>query len=355
MGPPTWETCVPGMYNAMHADVMLKRIAERDTIWHMLKFRWMTALLDNCRIVVQRISPLVPQYPDLAFFALGTRHDSATVVWPCHKSWLGGKLWWTPTRVDAANPMVWVVVTDPRDWVAWRIRWRGPRWQYRNCPGARRFAGSFRAVRAFPLSEEPQPLIVISADEAFDLIPANILKKCCTHYGVKLAKDARLFRILFELIKKLLGCTDAVALEIAMKRITHISAAARGSQQELAGMEDGKTLLGRDEKEYVNKEQKRQHDLEEELDEYTDDWVLERKRQEPTIGRTRVTKLQIPAGHIYQEGANALKPPGCGIWRDNDLVEGGWAGHCPPYARCSSTVAATGTDRAALIDVLRVL
>jgi len=164
-----------------------------------------------------------------------------------------------------------------------------------------------------------------------------------------------LFRVLFILVQHILKCTDAEALEIVQRRITSISESARGSQHELCGVDEGKQMLGRDEKELVNKEQKRQHELESELQDFEEDWVLEKKRQTPAVGRVRIVRLDIPAGHIYQEGANTLKPPGTSVWRDNDVVEGGWAGHCPPYARCSSTIAVAKSDRGALIGVLRML
>ena len=86
----------------------------------------------------------------------------------------------------------------------------------------------------------------------------------------------------------------------------------------------------------------------------------------PTNGRQRVrgddaktrkksepSRLRLPERHIPRCEAKRYIPPGTAIWQGRTKMN--WNGHCPPYSRCSGTLAEYGSSELALRAVLNKL
>lgn len=210
-------------------------------------------------------------------------------------------------------------------------------------------------MRAFPLVSADESLLVAAARQAFFKMDVAQLRKLSRELGAAAPPGKRLLPVLLALVKWVLGCSDVEALEICKQRITAITTEASATGGEVTAMEEGLSFLQRDEREAFAREKKKSSEDDDELYDFERDFAMEthRLRQMPRIAKSAT--IPVPPGNISQPDMKKLLPPGASSWRTPSVPGGGWAGHMPPYARVSSRVDVTGSDRKSALEVLRLL
>ena len=71
------------------------------------------------------------------------------------------------------------------------------------------------------------------------------------------------------------------------------------------------------------------------------------------LKKSEPSRLRLPEHHVPQCEAKRYIPPGTAIWQGRTIIC--WNGHCPPYRRCSGTLAEYGNSELALRVVLKML
>lgn len=155
------------------------------------------------------------------------------------------------------------------------------------------------------------------------------------------------------LVQSILNCSEDEALAIVGLRLARMGRTRTVAAGELMQLEDGLDLCTPDDRRQIEEEQRAvRHDEED----------FKTLLEQYTLARSRLSKGKPRASHaphaplpkdIKQSEVRRFCPPGASIWRNN--LQGGWCGHCPPYARTSCLSSLAGGERAALEAVLRTL
>ena len=349
---PTWWTDHIGMMAAPIADLELVHWCQRSrgSYWKLLDSFWLSMLLNGENVVV-RCSDAIEGYScDQWFFPLGARLGSAVLLWPADEVPLGqpASLWHMAPR--SAKQLCWAAMLDEKRWHAREFQWRSPVWQV--TVGKLQISQA-RSIKAVLVDRKAKPLLSVAAVNAFWRLPTNSLQQLAQHLKVRLDEAPSLFQTCLALVRAVLGCTEAEAIDIVQKRGVAMENASRMQEQSINAVEEGLSLLEPQEQEEFQKEKRTMKADTDGVKDFARELALAKRRNTTGTKRQRkAKKTSLPPGEIPQDEAKKFLPAGASIWRDN--LRHGWCGHFPPYKRVSARVDVFGT-RGAVLEVLRAL
>ena len=263
---------------------------------------------------------------------------------------------------------VMIFMTFPEEWQARSFEWWSPMHQQARCPKAKTSAASCVVCRPFLTSG------VMTFLEACALTAFGKLKKTALLRIAKLLfpdLDLRASMTLFEI---LVAMMSIVLKDLNFMQVLELLKQRFQDNEQCLFMrnllaQDVFDELDRDEKQEAEEEERRDREEEAQRRSFRTEWAAEKANTVPKAPPAKAKgaakgaakaapapappPLRIPDDIPEQYSVKHLAPPGAFIWRAN--LHRAWAGHLPPYSRCSAPWSVPGGHCQALRMVLRNL
>ena len=282
--------------------------------------------------------------------------DSAALVWPLQERSVPGHLaarCVEPEVIDKPHCLSILSLLDDSimacsfKWLSWATQWQ-------RFPEAR---GLWKpAVRMFLDSGGFMPLRKLMAAEAFWTFPRSLITKYCSYFNVELDQGASLFEVVRVGVQGILECTDEEAFAIASKRLSNMAHEAQFCDEmckvdayiETFDKHDHEPVL-QVHKDHLTKQEAQQEYIND-VAKYKSTIVQDAKKK--SLKKTKYKAYpKLPCSIPHLE-AKQFVPPGASIWRG--LQQGPWAGHMPPFPRCSARWSQYGEEESMRV-ILRKL
>ena len=212
-GPPSWTTYNSSSSANLESDLAMLRHVHQQQAWDKAGFVWYSVLLARGMIV----RSTVLHDEDEWFISLGFAVGFSAYGWPAQKVKVSeGLTIFRPSIDPGPLGVKFLVVTDPRDWVAYPGNFKAPlsgmlSAQGNQCPwppGIRVHAHG-----------SPRPLLAVCAENCFFNLPQLCIRELCRNEGVQVASE-NFMDMLQALIKHLRPEVDEPEMhEILSKRL----------------------------------------------------------------------------------------------------------------------------------------
>lgn len=215
------------------------------------------------------------------------------------------------------------------------------------------------AVRAMRCSEI-KDLTTIAAEAAFWSLGVGFLAKFENLLGMSMRSKSSLLEALLSLVMEILSLGESEALDILAQRMSMMGSNSK-FQVDILGLDDAESVLDFHDRKVV-KDEKKSADSD-----VADCRAFRRafkdKRKEVRLAlakaksKAKVKRHPCPPypslSAISHESAKRFIPEGTTIWRGHRL--GSWHGECKPFKRVSGAPEREGSEKGALLYVLRCL
>ena len=219
--------------------------------------------------------------------------------------------------------------------VARPYRWRSPAWlkqRFRHAPN--NWLWRVRAV----LDGPEVSLKVQACRDAFWNLDSSQVRMLAHYLGVALETRASLFDMLMAIVMRILGISEAEALELLGMRLR--STDESPAVTELLQLEEAAKLLHPRDEELLIKEQRKQRDKKEEDDLFRSEFAARRKAARVAAAKAapkplrrlgaKPPSLRLPAHEVLDHAtAKTMAPPKSYVWRA--FSHSSWEGRLPPH------------------------
>jgi hypothetical protein len=349
---PSWYS--PGASNQpqRYADLEITELAVLRGDVCSAEDAWLTCLVDSPSMLVRR----------------KTETNDATWMLSTRVSFDGHSAFGWPTKIvdipDAGvflfprtdvKELHWIVVFDVNEWEAAPYKDLSPVALQLMHPNV----DPHLFTQPLWQNGDPEDLMTFAAHRAFWKIPKPTLQKLATHAKMDFDRSWTFFKLLYEIVKFILKCSDEAALKICAMR----AKSGNVSWEELLKVDAAADLLEKSDQDELKKTKK---SYEKEKVE-KEDFRLELVKEKVRVGRAKAKALAkasakakaaaakakpklnnhlLPVGILSQFDVQKFAPPGSHTWRSR---HGSWQVHLPPAPRRSRSWLKYGEREAAVL------
>ena len=240
------------------------------------------------------------------------------------------------------------------------FEWKSPAWLSTHFPLApHAWTCAVRAIVRRPVNGDEPLKAVIARMGWFDWDLAT-MTRVAQLIREDIPGDARtLLQVLLALTTKVLGISEDDAIDILKRRLA-LRDKSPAVEELLELDEGGKLMLAKDEED-LRKEQRRQTDTAERLDEFAREYrelmagrraaAKAAEKAQAKRGARAAPRPRLPGDAVINiSEANRWKPPGSYVWRA--WTKNAWQGRVPPHATVNRPWSKFGTSAAAFRSLI---